>query len=188
MLLDKYEQGQKLFNMNFKEAASEAGVFGYRGELVLVAGEVADAQGRTKPPIALVRSVVMLEQDDKIKFFVGIIDDLNLVHTFLQEYKADFADDIQILMYVVNITGPMVTEFDGIKFVLIPLTAGVAWNELVDELAMDKSDFKGQGAADKIVTAFEVYKTDYTPKYEVVSADEAFARTADIKRELLGAV
>jgi hypothetical protein len=187
MLLEKYEQSSLLFNVNFKDKTSQDGVYGYRGELVLIPGEVADDKGRTKPPIALVRSVVMLEENDKIKFFVGIIDELELINTFLEKYKADFADDIKALMYVVNIKGPMQVEIDGVHFLLIPLTAGVAWNELVDELAMEKSDFKGQSSADKIVTAYEAFK-DYAPKYETVSADEAFSRTADIKRELLGAV
>ncbi|MGD8999684.1 MAG: hypothetical protein PVF75_04655 [Granulosicoccaceae bacterium] len=187
MLLDNYEQGQLLFNVNFKEKASADGVYGYRGELVLVPGEVTDDQGRTKPPLAVVRSVVLLEQDDKIQFFVGILDELELIKTFIVKYKKDFASDIKILMYVVNITGTMQTEIDGIPFTLIPLKAGVAWNELIDELAMEKSDFKGQSAADKIVTAYEAYK-DYTPKYETVAADDAYSRIADIKRELIGAV
>lgn len=187
MLLEKYEREQLLFNTNFKEKTSQEGAYGYRGELVLVPGEVADAKGRTKPPIALARSVVMLEQDEKIQFFVGIIDALELLNTFIDKYKADFAADMKILMYVVNITGPMQVEIEGINFMLIPLTAGVAWNELIDELAMEKSDFKGQSSADKIVTAYDAFK-DHKPKYEQVSVDEAFTRTADIKRELLGAV
>ena len=45
MLLDNYEQQGLLFNMNFKSSASETGTVGYRGELVLVEGEVADEQG-----------------------------------------------------------------------------------------------------------------------------------------------
>lgn len=187
MLLEKYEQAQLLFNVNFKDKATGDGVYGYRGELVLVPGEVADEQGRTKPPLALVRSVVMLEKDEKIQFFVGILDELELIKTFIDKYKDDFADDVRILMYVVNITGSMQTDIDGIHFTLIPLQAGVAWNELIDELAMEKSDFKGQSSADKIVTAYDAYK-DYAPKYETVSANEAFSRTADIKRELIGAV
>ena len=43
MLLDRYEQDQLLFNMNFKSPTSSAGV-AYRGELVIVPGDVADAQ------------------------------------------------------------------------------------------------------------------------------------------------
>lgn len=187
MLLEKYEQEQLLFNINFKDKTSEAGSFGYRGELVLIPGEVADDKGRTKPPVALVRSVVMLEKDEKVQFFVGIIDELELLNTFIEKYRADFADDIKVLMYVVNITNPMQVEIDNINFMLIPLVAGVAWNELIDELAMEKSDFKGQSSADKIVTAYEAFK-GHKPKYESVSLDEAFKRTADIKRELIGAV
>jgi hypothetical protein len=187
MLLEKYEQNQQLVNVNFKEKASGDGVYGYRGELVLVPGEVADAQGRTKPPLAVVRSVVLLEKDEKIQFFVGILDELELIKTFLEEYSEDFASDIKVLMYVVNITGPMQTVINDIPFTLIPLKAGVAWNELIDELAMEKSDFKGQSSADKIITAYEAYK-DYTPKYETVPADEAYTRIADIKRDLMGAV
>lgn len=187
MLIDKYEQEQLLININFKEKATADGVYGYRGELTLVAGEVADEKGRTKPPLAVVRSVVLLEKNEKIQFFVGILDELELIKTFIEKYKDDFADDIKILMYVVNITGPMKTVINGIPFTLIPLQAGIAWNELIDELAMDKSDFKGQSSADKIVTAYEAYK-DHESKYETVSADDAFTRTSDIKRVLMGAV
>lgn len=187
MLIDKYDQEQLLFNTNFKEKASADGVYGYRGELVLVPGEVADEQGRTRPPLALVRSVVMLEKDEKIQFFVGILDELELIKNFIEKYKEDFADDIKILMYVVNITDPMQTDINGIHFTLIPLKAGIAWNELIDELAMEKSDFKGQSSADKIVTAYEAYKEDM-PKYKTVSADDAYISISDIKRELIGAV
>ena len=187
MLMDKYEHEQLLFNTNFKEKASADCVYGYRGELVLVPGEVADEQGRTKPPLALVRSAVILEKNEKIQFFVGILDELELIKTFIEKYKQDFADDIKILMYVVNITHPIQTEINDIHFTLIPLKAGIAWNELIDELAMEKSDFKGQSSADKIVTAYEAYM-EYVPKYKTVSANDAYSSIADIKRELIGAV
>ena len=48
MLYDRYEQNQLLFNMNFKEAVGDKAA--YRGELVVVEGEVADAQGRRMAP------------------------------------------------------------------------------------------------------------------------------------------
>lgn len=43
MLFDRYEQQGLLFNMNFKEASTTAGKAAYRGELVLVEGEIGDA-------------------------------------------------------------------------------------------------------------------------------------------------
>ncbi len=187
MALDKYEQQGLLFNTNFMEKTSEENTLGYRGELVLIEGEVADDKGRTKPPVALIRHAILLDKDDKLTFVVGIIDQLELLNTFVEKYKDDFSDDIQVLFYVVNITESMQVDVDGIKFILIPLTEGVAWNELVDELCMEKSDFKGQSPAQKIVTAYDEFKS-YSPKYPLVEMDYAMSKTADIKWETHGAV
>jgi hypothetical protein len=188
MVLDKYEQQSLLFNMNFKEACSEAGMFAYRGELVLIEGEIADSQGRRKPPVAISRHTVLLEKDDKLVMAVGFIDDLNLLGNFVEKYGADFAPDMCALFYVVNITAPMQLEMAGVNFILIPLTDGIAWNEMTEELGLEKSDFKGQSAADKIVTAYDELKT-YKPKYAAVASyDEALGMTADIKRETRGAI
>ena len=186
MALGKYEQQGLLFNTNFLESVGDD-VSGYRGELVLIEGEVADDKGRTKPPVALIRHAILLDKDDKLAFVVGIIDQLELLNTFIEKYKDDFADDIQVLFYVVNLTEPMQVELSGINFVLIPLTEGVAWNELVDELCMEKSDFKGQKPAEKIVTAYDEFKS-YKPSYQSVDLDYAMSKTADIKWETHGAV
>ena len=188
MLLDKYKQDALLFNMNFKSAASDAGTIAYRGELVLIEGEVADDQGRRKPPVAITRHAVLLEKDDKLAMAVGFIDDLALLETFVAKYGEDFSADMSALFYVVNITVPMQLEMNGINFILIPLTDGIAWNEMTEELGLEKSDFKGQSPADKIVTAYNELKT-YNPKYgSVASFEEAMANTADIKREARGPV
>ena len=53
MSLDRYEPF--FFNANFKEAASSAGLVAYRGELILQEGEVADANGRRKPPTEVLK-------------------------------------------------------------------------------------------------------------------------------------
>ena len=188
MLLDKYEKAGLLFNMNFNTAASEAETVAYRGELILVEGEIADDQGRRKPPLAISRHTVLLEKSDKLAMAVGFIDDLALLSTFVEKFGADFASDMCALFYVVNITEPMQLEMNGVNFILIPLTDGIAWNELTEELGLEKSDFKGQTPADKIVTAFDELKT-YKPKYPAVTSfEEAMSKTADIKREDRGPI
>ena len=58
MLIDRYES--LFFNANFKEAASEAGFVAYRGELVLKEGDVADAQGRRKPPVEVMKQAILM--------------------------------------------------------------------------------------------------------------------------------
>ena len=88
MLLNTYEQNGCLFNMNFIEEAS-VGVSGYRGELVLVQGEVADSAGRRKPPVSVIEQVVMLAGADKIKMLSGLLHDLAelaLFHLRVGEY------------------------------------------------------------------------------------------------------
>ena len=187
MLLERYESEQQLYNVNFKEAATSGGLYAYRGDLVIIDGEIADAQGRRKPPVAGMLGGVLLTDADKIKFLAGSIDDMALIKPMLEKYEADFAPDMKALIYVVNIAKPMVTELGGVKAVLIPMTDGMVWNELVDELALEKSDFKGQSSADKVITVLNAFN-DYKPKYEAVPFAEAMTRTTDAKRESRGPV
>lgn len=186
MPLKKYKDSGLLFNSNFLEQTSEAGVSGYRGELVLIEGEVADAMGHVKPPIEVMRGVALLA-DDKLKLVVGAIDQMALFETFLEKYKDDFCADMKALIYVVNLNEAVQVDINGIKFVLIPLIQGVPWNEVIDELALEKSDFKGQSAADKILTLYGEMQ-GYKPKYPEVSLDEALSATSDVVREGWGAV
>jgi len=187
MALQQYEQQGLLFNTNFLEKTKDEQALGYRGELVLIEGEVADDKGRTKPPVALLRHAILLDKDDKLIFVVGIIDKLDLLPTFIEKYQQDFASDIRVLLYVVNLTESMQVEMRGINFVLIPLTEGIVWNELIDELYLEKSDFKGQSAAEKIMTVYDEFGS-YTPKYPSMGFDTAMGKTADITWETHGAV
>ncbi|MDD5366018.1 MAG: hypothetical protein PHR30_11815 [Gallionellaceae bacterium] len=186
MLLDNYEKDQLLYNSNFKEAAG-AGWYAYRGDLVVVDGEIADAQGRRKPPVVGLIGSVMLTESDKIKLLAGSLDDLADIKPMLGKYQADFAADVKVVLFVVNVAKPVIATLDGINFVLIPMVDGMVWNELADELALEKSDFKGQGAGEKVRTVYEAF-TGYKPKYETVTMDEAMARKTDAKRENRGPV
>lgn len=187
MLLDRYESDQRLYNANFKEAASGGGLYAFRGDLVLIEGEIADAQGRRKPPIAGLLGGVLLTDAERIRLLAGSLDELAQISHLLEKYQADFAPDARVVLYVVNIAKPMITEVGGVKLVLIPMTDGMVWNELVDELGLEKSHFKGQSGADKVVTVCKAF-ADYRPKYETVPLDEALSRATDAKRESRGPV
>lgn len=186
MPLENYKAAGLLFNSNFLERSSRDELKGYRGELVLVEGEVADAKGHVKPPEEVMRGVALLG-DETLKLVVGAIDDIAALPTFLDKYKADFSPEMKAVIYVVNIEKPVQTEIDGISFVLIPMVQGVPWNEVIDELALEKSDFKGQSAADKIVTLFDEMQS-YKPKYPTLSLDEVLASATETVREGWGAV
>lgn len=186
MLLDTYEKSGLLFNANFKEGAG-AGVQAYRGDLVIVEGAIADAEGRRKPPEAALKGAVLLSEGDKIKLLAGSLDDLSEIDALIGKYQGDFAADMKAVLYVVNVAKPMVATAEGAKFVLIPMTDGLVWNELVDELGMEKSDFKGQGAGEKVATVSAAMQ-DYKPKYQTVTLAEAMACKTDARREERGAV
>lgn len=187
MLIEKYEKDGLLFNMNYKADGSN-GEKAYRGELIIVEGDIADDQGRRKPPVAIIRHAILLEKNDQLVMASGFIDKLELLQDFINKYKADFSPEMKALFYVVNITKPMQVTIEGFNFALKPLTDGIAWNELTKQLGLEKNDFKGQSVGDKVVTVYKEL-TSYTPKYEVVP-DFATASTftADIKRADRGPV
>lgn len=186
MPLKEYKDKGLLFNQNFLEQSSEAGLYGYRGELVLIEGEVGDDKGHTKPPVEVMRGAVILA-DDKLQMVIGALDQLAMLNTFFAKYRGDFAEQIKMLFFVVDITRPMQVNIDGIDVILIPLVQGVPWNEIIDELALEKSDFKGQSPADKIRTVYQEMQS-YKPGYAAVALHDALAATQDIKREAWGAV
>ncbi len=185
MLFDAYEQKGLLFNMNFKE--SEGKYAAYRGDLVLELGEVGDALGHRKPPVATIKNTIVLAENDKIKLYVGSLDELTLLPKVLDYYKADFAADARLILFVVNINKPMIIELGGLNISAIGMQEGLIWNELIDIAALDKGDFKGQSATEKIVTVYKAL-SDYKPKGDKVSFDEALTRTVELKRAGRGPV
>ncbi|WP_428034948.1 hypothetical protein [Amphritea sp.] len=185
MLLDQYKQDGLFFNVNFLES-TDTPMQAYRGELILVEGEIGDDKGHSKPPVDVMRGVFILA-DDKIRMLGGIIDSMDSLPALMDKYSADFASDISALIYVVNLEKPLVTEISGFSFILIPMVQGVPWNETMEELAIEKSDLKGQSAGNKLVTVYEELKA-YKPKYPSVAFDAAMTMITDAKREGWGAV
>jgi len=186
MLLDTYETQGLLFNSNFKDGAG-AGLQAYRGDLVLIEGEVADAMGRRKPPLATMVGAVLLADETKLKFVSGSLDEIAQLNAFIEKYQPDFAPGMGALIYVVNIAKPMIVELAGIQFALLPLTDGLVWNELVDALRLEKSDFKGQSSGEKVKTLYKAFQ-DYRPRGDVVSYETALTQITDAKRTIYGAV
>jgi hypothetical protein len=185
MLLDRYEP--YFFNSNFREAASDAGWEAYRGELILIEGEVADDQGRRKPPHALFKQATVLAQDDQLKLISGSLDELQHWPAFMEKFGTDLNPATVAVMFTVNIPKPFVATINGATVVFIPLTEGLCWNELIDLAALEKGDFKGQSSADKVVTVHNAFK-GFKYKYPQSTVEEALKTTNNAKREVHGAV
>ncbi|MCU7940956.1 MAG: hypothetical protein KZQ67_17125 [gamma proteobacterium symbiont of Bathyaustriella thionipta] len=185
-LLKSYKESGLLFNLNFLEETSQSGTFAYRGELVLIEGEIADAKGHVKPPVEVMRGVVLIG-DDKLELVIGAIDQAEFINTFVDKYKSDFSENMIGVLFIVNIDKPVQVQIEGINFVLIPLVQGVPWNEILDELGLEKSDFKGQTSANKVMTVLDEIKT-YKPKYPLLELDDILEDVTDTVRETWGAI
>jgi len=187
MLLDNYQAQELLYNANLKEKASSSDIYAYRGDWVLKEGDVADEMGRKKPPHATMKEAALLIENDKLKFICGFIDELDLLPVFVEKYGADFAPGVLSILYVANIAQAAQVEYQGVNYVLIPLTEGMVWNELIEEMGMEKGDFKGLSAADKVIALYDAVK-DYKPRYGKLTFEELSAKTTSAKRATHGAV
>lgn len=190
MLLNQLEESQLLTNINVKESTTTPKLDGYRGDLVLVEGEIADALGRRMPPLLVTKQVAMLTTEDKIIFISGFLEKLDQLPLFYEKYSAEIAGDLVSVFYVENIPKPVQVKYNGIHNYLMPMIEGdgTVWNELNETLGLEKTDFKGQSAADKVITVYTAVKTDYKPRYPEVSWEEALSQVIEVKKELRGAV
>jgi len=185
MLMDRYQP--LFFNANFCEAASQAGWSAYRGELVLQEGEIADAQGRRKPPQQVMKQAILMTAGDDLKLLIGSLDELQFVPALLEKYGSDIKAGTQVVLYTVNIDQPFVSSYNGASLVFIPMVQGMVWTELCETIGLEKSDFKGMGAADKVLRVYEELLVSPF-KYAEMSLDEAMGKTNANKRENHGAI
>lgn len=185
MVLDQYKTGNLFFNSNFYEATSEPGLSGYRGDLVIIDGGFDD-KGHPNPPKEILHGAVVLA-GEKIQMLIGSLDRVDLLPAFLEKYQTDFSDDVKVMMFVVNASERAQFDIGGTVITIIPPVQGVCWNEAIDELALEKSDFKGQSPADKIYTLYQEMKS-YKAKGSVKTLDELMAATTNQVREAWGAV
>ncbi len=187
MALKKIEASNLLYNMNFLESAGRDGLFAYRGDLILVEGEVADAQGRRKPPVSLIRQVAALSDGDKLTMLCGWLFDLAELEKVFEVYGEYIGAQTRVVMFVLNIPKTIQLTMGEATCELIPMREGVVWTELTEMLGLEKGDFKGQGAGEKVCTVLGELAS-HRSKGALVSWEEALASVIEVKREVRGPV
>jgi len=189
MLLESYQAKGLLTVTLVNGQTSTAGVYAYRGDLVLKEGTLREGSTTDRrPPEALFIHSALIIENDKIVFINGLLPTLDLLPVFVEKYKADIAENCVALVYVENISKALQVVLEGITYQLLPFKEGLVWNELLEELYIEKSDLKGQSAEDKVAIAYTAAKT-YKTKSPVVSFDEAKAFTfVVVKEAAVGAI
>nr|CRH04612.1 conserved protein of unknown function [Candidatus Magnetococcus massalia] len=179
MLLETYNKEELLININVNAATSDGAQRAFRGDLVLVEGEFHELSGKKLAPKAVLNQAVMLGDGDKIKFMGGCLRTVDLLPIFVEKYGADLAEECQPIFYVYNLRESFKVDMDGKEYVLIGLEEGMVWNELMDELYLEKSDFKGQSSGDKLITMYDGAK-DYKPKYAMTPFTEVKSKAIEL--------
>lgn len=167
-----------------KAESSEALI--YRGDLILQEGKLT-LHGSRGTPEAVIKQVVLAAKADKITFFAGHLSKLDHIHLFCEKYLGSCEAGIPLFLFVENIKEKLAVEIDGHMVYFYPLLEGVVWNEFNELIGLEKGDFKGLGAGDKVVKVADEAKT-LKPKNTLLSLEEALARTVAVTKELRGAI
>jgi hypothetical protein len=189
MLLETYQDKGLLTVTLVNGETGNAGVYAYRGDLVLKEGSLREGSTTDRrPPEALLIHSALIIENDKIAFINGLLPKLDLLPVFVEKYKADIAKDCIALIYVENIGKGLQIELEGVTYKLMPFKQGLVWNELLEELYIEKSELKNQSAEDKVAIAYEAAKS-YNPKTPLVTFAEAEDNTIEvIKDAAVGAI
>lgn len=187
MIFDTFEQNGLLLNTNFKESAGKPDYFAYRGDLVLVDGEIADAAGRRKPPVSAMRQVVALAHGEKLTLMIGSLDELAELPALLEKYSAYITPETRLMLFVINAAKNFQTSVGGISIDVVSLPEGAVWNELCDILGLEKGDFKGQSSGEKVMTIYSAL-LDHRSKAPELAWDEAQKLVTSAKRQIHGAI
>jgi hypothetical protein len=183
MLLESYQAKGLLTVTLVNGQTSDAGVYAYRGDLVLKEGALREGSTTDrKPPEALLIHSAMIVENDQRKFINGLLPTLDLLPVLVEKYKADLAPDCIALIYIENIGKGMQVELEGVTYKLLPFKEGLVWNELLEELYIEKHELKNQSAEDKVAIAYAAAKT-YNAKTPVMSFAEAQDNTITVVKE-----
>lgn len=182
-------QAQNLtWQMSICEKAEGSDDLVYRGDLIMKEGKLT-VHGSRGTPESVVKQVVLTAKGDKITFFAGHIGSLvsEQVKLLCETYLPMCEAGIPLYLFVENIKENLAVEIEGHVVYFYPLLEGVVWNELNELLGLEKGDFKGMGAGDKVVKVADESKS-LKPKNTKVSLEEALARTVVVHKELRGAI
>gem|GEM_PF-300846 len=161
-------------------------LFGYRGALIIQEGKRL-SETKVMPPKAQAKQVIMINENDKIKFFACELETFGYFEEFFDKYKKFFDADSVNLLYVIDLDANGVFEYQGVKFTTFMLDESSVWNEVLDYLSLEKGELKKLSNEEKLE---KIYDELATMSVESVDKtyDEMLALMGTTKKSLMGAV
>ena len=161
-------------------------LFGYRGALIIQEGKKL-SETKIMPPKAQAKQVIMISENEKIKFFACELETFGYFEEFFEKYKDFFDAESVNLLYVIDLDANGVFEYQGIKFSAFMLDESSVWNEVLDYLSLEKGELKKLSNEEKLE---KIYDELATMSIESVDKtyDEMKALMGTTKKSLMGAV
>lgn len=187
MLLDNYEKEERFWLKSLLGATSTDDLQAFRGDFIVLEGELKASAGKRTPPKAIIKQAVLLADAEKLHMVAGNFESVDELPEFVARFKGDLAADCVPIFYIDNLAESCQVEIEGNRYVLIQFDEGMVWNELVESFYVEKSDLKGMSGEDKVVVLYQAGK-DYKPSFPSKTLDEVLAAKTDAKRQVWGAV
>lgn len=159
---------------------------GYRGALIVEQGKQISPD-RKLPPKIQARQVIMVCDDEKMKFLTCELESFNDFAPMYEKYKEFFSPEGTYVLYVTDLEGNGTFEYDGITFTAYVLDESSVWNEILELLDLDKGDLKKLDAEEKIEAVYdEVVGSDVSDAKKTY--EEMCELIGESSKQLMGAV
>jgi len=119
----------------------DGNLIGYRGSLIVEEGK-AISPDRKLPPKIQARQVIMISEDDSIKFLSCELESFHHFKPMFEKYKDFFNAESLNILYVTDLEADGTFEYEGVKFTAFMLDESSVWNELLELADLEKSDMK----------------------------------------------
>jgi len=162
------------------------GLMGYRGALIVEEGK-AISPDRKLPPKIQAKQVILISDENVIKFFACELESFNHFKPMFEKYKEFFSPDGLNLLFVTDLDGNGTFEYEGVKFTAFMLDESSVWNELLELANLEKGDMKKLSSEEKIETLYEEL-LDNDVEEASKTYDEMCALIGESSKQLMGAV
>jgi hypothetical protein len=159
---------------------------GYRGALIVEQGKQLSAE-RKLPPKIQAKQVIMISDENTIKFLACELDSFNDFAPLFEKYKDYFSADGLNILYVTDLDGNGTFTYEGIEFTAFMLDESSVWNELLELADLSKGDMKKLSASEKIEKMYEELLENDT-KETAKTYEEMCELIGESSKQLMGAV
>lgn len=165
----------------------EDNLFGYRGALIIEAGKQISPD-RKLPPKIQAKQVIMISQEEKIKFFACELESFHHFAPMFEKYKEFFSPETVNLLYVTDLDGNGTFQYEGVKFNAYMLDESSVWNELLDLASLEKSDMKAYKKQEEKVKKLYDELLDCDVSTSSKTYEQMLELVGESSKQLMGAV